>query len=155
MSSFPLKAHICSDNLTLPTVQLTVTGGGSARPAGVSFPGAYSASDPGIGLSIHGNLQSYTVPGPALYSGGTSKVPGPNAVCQGVEAGTAPGPDPTTTRGSQQTTTTTRAQQQTTTTANNQQPTTTSASNPNGCTTQKYGQCGGNGFTGCTNCAVS
>ncbi|KAG8926397.1 Esterase/lipase/thioesterase [Tulasnella sp. 418] len=29
-------------------VQLTVTGGGSANPSGLGFPGAYSATDPGI-----------------------------------------------------------------------------------------------------------
>ncbi|KAI1767298.1 glycoside hydrolase family 61 protein [Hypoxylon sp. FL1150] len=50
--------------------QLTVTGGGSASPAGVKFPGAYSASDPGIQVDIWGNgFSEYTIPGPAVYSG--------------------------------------------------------------------------------------
>lgn len=39
--------------------QINVTGGGSASPAGVSFPGAYSASDPGILINIYSQLNSY------------------------------------------------------------------------------------------------
>ncbi|KAI4863434.1 glycoside hydrolase family 61 protein [Hypoxylon rubiginosum] len=50
--------------------QLTVTGGGSANPTGVKFPGAYSASDPGIKVDIWGNgFTEYKIPGPAVYSG--------------------------------------------------------------------------------------
>jgi cellulase len=33
--------------------QLTVAGSGSASPATVKFPGAYSATDPGILINIH------------------------------------------------------------------------------------------------------
>ncbi|KAI1841421.1 hypothetical protein JX265_001511 [Neoarthrinium moseri] len=47
--------------------QLTVTGGGSANPTGVSFPGAYKASDPGIKINIYTDLKSYTIPGPSVY----------------------------------------------------------------------------------------
>jgi cellulase len=32
----------------LTCYQITVTGGGSASPAGVTFPGAYKANDPGV-----------------------------------------------------------------------------------------------------------
>ncbi|RYO90861.1 hypothetical protein DL762_000044 [Monosporascus cannonballus] len=49
--------------------QITVTGSGSATPEGVSFPGAYSANDPGILVDIWGNLESYTIPGPPVYTG--------------------------------------------------------------------------------------
>ncbi|KAI5780129.1 glycoside hydrolase family 61 protein [Geopyxis carbonaria] len=50
--------------------QITVTGGGSASPATVKLPGAYSASDPGILISIYYPvLTSYTVPGPAVFTG--------------------------------------------------------------------------------------
>lgn len=51
--------------------QITVEGGGSASPATVELPGAYSASDPGILVNIHAPLDGYTAPGPAVYSGGT------------------------------------------------------------------------------------
>jgi len=52
--------------------QIRVTGGGSANPSGVSFPGAYSATDPGILFNLYSNPTSYTVPGPAVYGGGSS-----------------------------------------------------------------------------------
>ncbi|OBT66747.1 hypothetical protein VE03_04061 [Pseudogymnoascus sp. 23342-1-I1] len=44
--------------------QLEVTGSGTSNPSGVSFPGAYSASDPGILININQDLASYTIPGP-------------------------------------------------------------------------------------------
>ncbi|KAI1336598.1 glycoside hydrolase family 61 protein [Xylariaceae sp. FL0016] len=48
--------------------QIKVTGGGSANPTGVKFPGAYSATDPGIKIDIWGNsFKSYTIPGPPVY----------------------------------------------------------------------------------------
>jgi lytic cellulose monooxygenase (C1-hydroxylating) len=68
--------------------QLSVTGGGNASPATVSFPGAYKATDPGIQVNIHAQMTGYTIPGPALYSGGTSKTPG--SACVGCEATCAP-----------------------------------------------------------------
>ncbi|KAA1477459.1 glycoside hydrolase [Dentipellis sp. KUC8613] len=48
--------------------QLQITGGGSASPATVSFPGAYSGSDPGITINIYQTLSSYTIPGPPVFS---------------------------------------------------------------------------------------
>ncbi|KFX87118.1 hypothetical protein V490_08528 [Pseudogymnoascus sp. VKM F-3557] len=51
--------------------QITVTGGGSGTPGPlVSFPGAYSATDPGILIQIYYPVPtSYTIPGPAVWSG--------------------------------------------------------------------------------------
>ncbi|KAK8200409.1 glycoside hydrolase family 61 protein [Phyllosticta capitalensis] len=49
--------------------QLKVTGGGSATPSGVKFPGAYKASDPGILINIYSTPLTYTAPGPAVWSG--------------------------------------------------------------------------------------
>ena len=43
--------------------QLQITGGGSTQPATVSFPGAYSGTDPGIKINIYQTLQNYTIPG--------------------------------------------------------------------------------------------
>lgn len=56
--------------------QITVTGGGSSNPAGVLFPGAYKAADPGIQINIYQKLSSYVAPGPAIISGGTEAVAG-------------------------------------------------------------------------------
>ncbi|CAE6424957.1 unnamed protein product [Rhizoctonia solani] len=49
--------------------QLQVTGGGSASPATVKFPGAYKATDPGILFNLYGSYTTYTIPGPAVFSG--------------------------------------------------------------------------------------
>ncbi|KAJ3476621.1 hypothetical protein NLI96_g11037 [Meripilus lineatus] len=52
-------------------VQIEVTGTGSTQlPEGVSFPGAYSYSDPGIVHNIYlPNASFYQIPGPAVWSG--------------------------------------------------------------------------------------
>ncbi|KFY19539.1 hypothetical protein V493_07915 [Pseudogymnoascus sp. VKM F-4281 (FW-2241)] len=51
--------------------QITVTGGGSGNPGPlVSFPGAYSPTDPGIKYNIWAPFPaSYTLPGPDVWSG--------------------------------------------------------------------------------------
>jgi len=55
--------------------QLTVTGSGTLEPKGVTFPEAYSKTGPGLGFSIHADLDSYPAPGPALIAGGTEATP--------------------------------------------------------------------------------
>lgn len=49
--------------------QLKVTGGGSAAPAGVKFPGAYSPSDALFQTSIYDSNFKFTDVGPAVYTG--------------------------------------------------------------------------------------
>ncbi|KAL0571426.1 hypothetical protein V5O48_010542 [Marasmius crinis-equi] len=49
--------------------QVKISSGGSASPPKVALPGAYKGSDPGITVNIYNNLQSYTAPGPAVWSG--------------------------------------------------------------------------------------
>ncbi|KAJ7901986.1 glycoside hydrolase [Mycena olivaceomarginata] len=49
--------------------QIKTTSGGSAAPPKVALPGAYHGSDPGITVNIYNNLQSYVVPGPAVWTG--------------------------------------------------------------------------------------
>jgi hypothetical protein len=54
-------------------VELTVTGSGSANPAGVAIPGAWGYSDPAIVYNIYNDYTTpYPFPGPAVY------VPGKN-----------------------------------------------------------------------------
>ncbi|KAH8708532.1 glycosyl hydrolase family 61-domain-containing protein [Phaeosphaeriaceae sp. PMI808] len=55
--------------------QLTVTGSGTLVPKGVKFPAAYSKTGPGLGFSIHANLDSYPMPGPELIASGTEVIP--------------------------------------------------------------------------------
>jgi cellulase len=117
--------------------QLTVSGGGSASPPTVNFPGAYNANDPGIAVNIHGRMSGYTAPGPTVYSGGTIKSAG--GACAGCEATCTAGAGPSTTLGQTQ-------------------PTGgaggggTGGGGGGGCSVAQYGQCGGEGYTGCTTC---
>lgn len=127
--------------------QLSVTGNGSAKPAGVALPGAYKASDPGILVNIHAAMSGYTAPGPAVYAGGSTKSAG--SACSGCASTCAAGKGPSSTAaggsggGSTVTLTSTAAQ-----------ATPTSGSGA-GCSVDIYGQCGGSGFSGCTTCGVS
>ncbi|CAE6440204.1 putative endo-beta-1,4-glucanase D OS=Aspergillus terreus (strain NIH 2624 / FGSC A1156) GN=eglD PE=3 SV=1 [Rhizoctonia solani AG-1 IB] len=108
--------------LYMSCYQVKVTGGGSASPATVKFPGAYSTTDPGILFDLYGGYTSYTIPGPAVYAPGSSS---------------GGGGSPTTTRPA------------TTTAATSAAPTTTTATGP---LIPKFGQCGGQGWTGGTTC---
>ncbi|KAG9083431.1 hypothetical protein FRC06_004534, partial [Ceratobasidium sp. 370] len=55
--------------LYMECAQINVTGGGSASPATVSFPGAYSGTDPGILVNIYyPPLTNYTIPGPRPFT---------------------------------------------------------------------------------------
>lgn len=114
--------------------QLRITGSGTASPAPlVSFPGAYSANDPGLIFNIYtGTSSAYPYPGPAVWSGGGGSSPPPT---------TPPSPPPATTTAppSPPTTTTTRTTAQ-------PQPT-------GGSCAPLWGQCGGQGWTGPTCCA--
>ncbi|KAF9000239.1 glycoside hydrolase [Cyathus striatus] len=49
--------------------QVKIASGGSANPPKIALPGAYKSSDPGITVNIYNNLQSYTPPGGAVWSG--------------------------------------------------------------------------------------
>ncbi|KAK1979186.1 glycosyl hydrolase family 61-domain-containing protein [Colletotrichum cereale] len=65
--------------------QLKIDGTGSAKPAGVSFPGAYKATDPGLMINIYNKITNYVIPGPALYKAGASSG-------SGSGSGSAPAP---------------------------------------------------------------
>ena len=134
------------DLLIIAWDQLTISGSGTATPSGVSLPGAYSASDPGILINIHTTMSTYIVPGPTVYSGGTTKSAG--APCSGVETGTATGPPYTPTGGSSPT-----SGGSSPSTSTSATPTSSSGST-SGCSVAKYGQCGGSGYNGCATCQV-
>jgi cellulase len=116
--------------------QLTVSGSGSANPSGVKFPGAYSATDPGILINIHYPLPtSYTIPGPSVYTGGGS-------------SGSAP-----SSSQSQSHTQTSTTRTSTSTSTVSSTITSSSSSSTSTGTAAQYAQCGGNGYTGPTTCA--
>lgn len=105
----------------------------------VKFPGAYKASDPGILINIYTKLSTYVVPGPAVIAGGTTRVAG--SACTGCESTCKPGSGPSGTAIPAPLPTS---------------PAGGSGGLPDGsCTVAQFQQCGGTGYTGCTNCAVS
>jgi len=113
--------------------QINVTGGGSTVPAGVSFPGAYKGTDPGVTIDIYyPPVTSYTIPGPAVFTCGGS------------------GSTPTTTAKASSTATTAKASSTTTAKTSSASAPASSSSG----TAAKYGQCGGIGWTGPTVCAA-
>lgn len=131
--------------------QISVSGGGgTASPATVKFPGAYSQSDPGIKINIHAAIDNYIAPGPAVYSGGTTKKAG--AGCSGCESTCKVGSSPTAIAPSGKSPADTGAD------GGSSAPVTDTSSgstgSANACSVQAYGQCGGNGYSGCTQCAV-
>jgi len=115
--------------------QIQITGGGTLAPTSaelVTFPGAYTNTDPGLTVDIYSNAAqtqtTYPIPGPPLYgSAGGSSASSP-----------ATGP--------------------TSTVASSSKPATTVASTPTSSgtaaagTVAEYGQCGGTGWAGATAC---
>ncbi|KAK7469340.1 hypothetical protein VKT23_003820 [Stygiomarasmius scandens] len=122
--------------LYMECAQLQITGGGSTSPATVSFPGAYSGSDPGIKINIYQTLQSYTIPGPSVFT------------CSGSNSGSGgnTGAASTTVRP-------TTSAPATTVRPTTSAPATTAASgsSSSGAAAQ-WAQCGGIGWTGATSC---
>jgi cellulase len=49
-------------------INIEVTGSGSAKPSGAPFTGFYSPEDPGILFSLYTDFDSYSIPGPAVWS---------------------------------------------------------------------------------------
>ncbi|KAK3316215.1 glycosyl hydrolase family 61-domain-containing protein [Apodospora peruviana] len=81
---------------------LQVTGSGSATPAGVKGTALYTATDPGVLISIYTPLSSYQIPGPALISGAASIQQAKSAIATSASAitgsaGAAPTAAPATT----------------------------------------------------------
>ncbi|KAI0329645.1 cellulose-growth-specific protein [Cubamyces sp. BRFM 1775] len=108
--------------------QIQITGGGSRAPTSdelVSFPGAYSNSDPGLTVNLYTQAaatdSTYIIPGPPLYGSGTGSTP----------------PPPTSVPSSPSSST----------------PSAPSSTAPSGPSVAHYGQCGGSGYSGPTTCA--
>ncbi|CZT12651.1 related to cellulose binding protein CEL1 [Rhynchosporium agropyri] len=118
----------------LSCAQISVTGGGSGTPGPlVSIPGFIKGDESGYTANIYSNFNSYTVPGPAVWSGGNSGGGGSPAPVT-----TSVAPAVTTSKPVAGTTTTAAA------------PVTTSTTT--GPLAQRYAQCGGASWTGPTAC---
>ncbi|KAJ4423286.1 hypothetical protein N0V82_002013 [Gnomoniopsis sp. IMI 355080] len=57
-------------------INIAITGGGSDSPSGTLGTALYTPTDPGILFNPYTTLTNYTIPGPALYSGGTDSTDG-------------------------------------------------------------------------------
>ncbi|RYO93124.1 hypothetical protein DL766_004814 [Monosporascus sp. MC13-8B] len=110
-----------------------VGGGSGSVPAGISLPGAFKASDPGILVNIHSKMSNYVNPSPAVIPGGTTKTAG--SKCSGCAATCKVGSGPTGT------------------TIGGPAPTGGNGGGGGGCVQQRYQQCGGQDYKGCTTCA--
>jgi cellulase len=110
--------------------QIEITGSGTNSGSDlVSFPGAYSASDPGILISIYGTT------GKPDNGGRAYPIPGPRPItCSANGGGSTPTTIVTSTKASST-------------------PAATSSPATGGGTVPLYGQCGGQGYTGATACA--
>ncbi|RAQ43071.1 endoglucanase-4 precursor [Aspergillus flavus] len=53
-------------------INLQVTGSGTATPSGTLGTALYKDTDPGIYVDIWQSISSYTIPGPALYTAGST-----------------------------------------------------------------------------------
>ncbi|CAG7851071.1 Probable endo-beta-1,4-glucanase D Short=Endoglucanase D; AltName: Full=Carboxymethylcellulase D; AltName: Full=Cellulase D; Flags: Precursor [Serendipita indica DSM 11827] len=120
--------------------QINVTSGGSFSPSTtVSFPGSYSATDPGILINI------YDSSGQPTNGGKTYVPPGPAVItCDGSNS------NPTTVSSSSSTRASSSSSSTRTSSTSTRASTTSSA---NGSGQTLYGQCGGQGWTGPTTCA--
>ncbi|KAJ5767497.1 glycoside hydrolase 61 [Penicillium manginii] len=150
---------------------LQITGSGSDAPSGVLGTSLYSSTDPGILVNIYASLSTYVVPGPTLYSGAVSISQASSAITatgtpvtgsgSGGATTTSAGTTATTTTttslngGSSTTSSTTRASTTTsnTTSQSTTLTTTTSSSGGSASTQSVYGQCGGSGWSGATQCS--
>ncbi|KAF5870958.1 putative glycoside hydrolase family 61 protein [Botrytis fragariae] len=140
--------------------QITVTNGGTGTPGPlVSIPGAFSVTDPGYTANIYSNFFNYTVPGPAVWAsqGGSSAYAGISTgnnaatTLASMPAGTGAATTASVTATATGTlTTTTKTATLTTTT----KTATSATATATGSVVQKFGQCGGQGWTGGTVCAA-
>ena len=82
-------------------INFKITGSGNAKPAGVTFPGAYKRTDPGILVNIYNGIKSYIIPGPAPYveggSPGNSAEPQPQPTSTAVSTAKTASTSPLTT----------------------------------------------------------
>lgn len=148
----PRRAALCAPDLArsrrpaltspqMECAQIRVSGGGSASPATVSFPGAYKGADPGITYN--------------LYSGRASPAPSsPSAAADRVAETTytIPGPAPFSCSGSGASTTATTSKPTSSTASSSATTKTTSTtasstSSAPQATQTKFGQCGGTGYS--------
>lgn len=84
-------------------INIAITGGGSDSPSGTLGTALYTSTDPGILFNPYTTLTNYTIPGPALYSGGTDSTDGSSS--SGSSSGSSSSPSATGSSGASATAT--------------------------------------------------
>lgn len=129
-------------------IHVKVGGSGTtALPTGVSIPGYLKATDPGVLFNIYGSFSSYPAPGPKVWNGAgapAAQKPAPAPVAAKPAPAKPATTKPATTKPAAKPATPAK-----TTIATVAKP----AATAGGKVAQKYGQCGGQGFSGATACA--
>ncbi|CAG8952452.1 hypothetical protein HYFRA_00001199 [Hymenoscyphus fraxineus] len=155
--------------LYMECVQIKVTGSGTTPlPAGVAIPGVYKTEDPGILFNVYGKFDSYPIPGPRpLGAAGAAPAGAPPAGDKpaGAPPASTPVATPAPVKKNDATPTPAPAggepvkdscnvkKESTPTTLDKVTVKATPApGGESGGTVAKYGQCGGSGFTGSTQC---
>jgi cellulase len=129
----------------LTGVHIKVGGSGSATlPAGVSFPGAYKATDAGVLFDIYSGFSSYPGVGPKVWDGASSGGASPAAPTTTAK--------PATTSVAISKPVSSVAPAKTTFATVVKATPTPTAGSGSGATAQKWAQCGGAGFSGATAC---
>lgn len=132
-------------------IYIKVTGSGSVTlPAGVSFPGAYKATDAGVLFDLYNSFSSYPIPGPKVFSG-TGSGSAPAVTTKAPAAATSKAATPATSKAAVTTAKPAATPIKATTLATVAKPSPTTGSGAVG-TVQRWGQCGGKGYTGATGC---
>ncbi|CAI6334861.1 unnamed protein product [Periconia digitata] len=71
--------------------QVKVVGGGNGTPGPmVKIPGVYQKNDPEVNFSLWSGYKPYTMPGPSVWSGGSTGGAAGNATAEDVPSATAP-----------------------------------------------------------------
>ncbi|KAF3009788.1 hypothetical protein E8E13_009990 [Curvularia kusanoi] len=128
------RSHVNQPEHYVSCMQIKVTGGGSGTPGPtVKFPGAYKATDAYANFSIYNGRKAFPMPGPKVWSSGSAG---------GASSGTTPAKEEVSAAP--------------TTLATAVAPAPTAAAPPatgGAGAVAKYGQCGGQGYSGATACA--
>jgi len=134
-------------------VQIKVTSSGAKTlPAGVAIPGVYTATDPGVLFDIYSGFTSYPIPGPAVWDGASgSPAPAPAPVSSKAPVATSAAPAPVSSKAPV-------AQPPAPSTLVTLVRTTqvagpTATAKPVAGAVEKWGRCGGIGYSGASTCA--
>ncbi|CAI6331737.1 unnamed protein product [Periconia digitata] len=144
------RSHVNQPEHYVGCAQIKVTNGGSGTPGPtVKFPGAYKSTDDYANFSIYNGRKAFKIPGPAVWSGGSTGGSAGNSTPVDKEEETTPAPSTPSAPASSAPAAAPSAA------PSSAPPAAPPASQPPtaGCASL-YGQCGGKSFTGGKCCSA-